>query len=386
MPARHPVLGRSYAAYPVLGSVPQWVNDLQASQLYIWNAVAIQLQHELGVIRDAYNAIAERKKGWVAGGLDEKHAEQQAKAERDSVDWSRVNALKKELPRVFKLAQSEPSDGDTPFALMLRSKLHAEQLRDIEKRLVRVIRTKREGKGWDEGYPQLKRDAADLPLSLSLHFAGRNLELDWNDPASHARNSYVEIGPVYDPADHHGRRGVTGNRTKRQMRVVTFILAGASGTRRIKEGETDDRLTLALNVLVHDPDRLNRTVKAASVHCDQGEWSVSFVLESSLPEPRIEAAKRTYVGVDIGWRQTHGDSVAILHYGGEDGPAVTQPIGLPPSRAAKRLWESRSKPLGMNPYGEPGTNPREALREFQREIDNKNMHHTPDRRRLLPPP
>src|SRR5690348_15597800 len=76
VPARHPVLGRSYAAYPVLGSVPQWVNDLQASQLYIWNAVAIQLQHELGVIRDAYNAIAERKKGWVAGGLDEKHAEQ----------------------------------------------------------------------------------------------------------------------------------------------------------------------------------------------------------------------------------------------------------------------------------------------------------------------
>lgn len=348
VPAAVPVRGRSYAAWLADGVLPEWVQDLRVRQLEVWNAVALHFEHELGVIRDQYAAIQERKEQSIKTGLDEKRAEQQAQTEREVVDFSKVNRLKKELHKVFADAQEK---AETPFGKWLKARLPREQLRELGKRLAKVLGT-RKGKRWDEGYPRRKQDAEDLPFALTLHFAGKNLNMDWADAATAAHNSYLEIGPQHDPPNHHGRRGANGgNRTRRQMRRVTFFLPRPEVGKR----ERGNNLEFSLDVLVHDPERLPPVVKQAGVHFRDGKWSVSFVVEQDFP--KIVPETRTYLGVDIGWRQKEADAVAVVHYATETSESYDhKSIQLERNRRMRRLWKDES------------LNPRDRLRQMAKEI------------------
>lgn len=348
VPAAVPVRGRSYAAYPALGVVPPWVQDIRIRQLEVWNAVALHFEHGLGVIRDQYAAILERKEQSLKAGRNEQQSEKEAQTEREAVDFSKVNLLKKELHKVFADAQGE---AETPFGKWLKSRLPKEQLRELGKRLGKVVAT-RKGKGWDEGYPRRKQNAEDLPFALTLHFAGQNLNMDWADPAATAHNSYVEIGAQHDPPNHHGRRGTNGgNRRRRQMRRVMFFLPRPEVGKR----ERGNNLEFALDVLVHDPERLPPVVKQAGVHFRDGKWSVSFAVEQGFPKAVPET--RTYLGVDIGWRQKAADAVAVVHYSSDKpGTYVQRTIQLSPNRRMKRLWKGES------------LNPRDRLRRMAKEI------------------
>jgi Putative transposase DNA-binding domain len=331
------------------GAVPEWVKQQQEKSIEVWNAIARHYQHELSIVREQYNAIATQE------GLDEK----QQKELRKQVDFSKLKKLITDTPVVFDKAISlrKTDVAASTFEQWLAAQLPVEQLRNMQDRLLRAIHN-RQGKAWDEGYPQIKENKAP-DWTLDLHFNGQNLDMVNWFPEQTAANSYAIIGPQCDPPGHHGRRKGL-KRRERQMRQITVCVPGPGETKRSWKKGTND--TLVLNVLIHDPASLPSKVKAILISVRDGEWWVNLTVErtsSTLPSVSID---RKFAGVDVRWRKKSQDELSVVHWVTSDGSYREESIRLTPNRRSRR-WNNPDLPAYVST--------RAGVREFQTEISKR---------------
>jgi hypothetical protein len=320
------VIAPRFEAWPAGGQIPEWVTKRFAEEQWLWNALALPVQHAISRIRDQQKAaVSAIYKQAAEKGQDtedenvKKRLSPKIKAALKKVDYSPVRRIEQARQTVLKLADriraGKIKDPDTEmrrlgwntanwnFALAV-SKLPAWLQRVVKMRMdaaSKARRTRRQsaaGESWYKGYPRPDLDDRGGEGGLDCYFNGQNLT--W--ASSEMKNSYLNISAAWNPPDHRGPR--TGKyRSQREMRKVT-----------LREPESRGQNLFTLNVLIHSVPAGARMkgYKLRARRDAHGKLRWFFIPTFELPEgPETEA--RTFTGIDVGWRKSGDTEFTAVH-------------------------------------------------------------------------
>lgn len=321
-----PVIAPRFEAWPVEGEIPEWVSKRFADERWLWNALALPLQHAISGIRDQQKeAVAAIYKQVEAEGLDTKDAEvrknlsPKIKSALKMIDYSSLKRIEQARRTVLQEADlirhGKIKDPDAEiqrlgwnaanwnFALAI-SKLPAWLQRLVQTRLdsaSKARRTRRQAaasEAWFKGYPRSDLDDRSGEGGLDIYFNGQNLA--WC--SGEMKNSYLRISPAWNPPDHRGPR--TGKyRSLREMRKIT-----------LREPESSGKNQFSLNTLFHSVPEAARMkgCKLRAKKDPSGKIHWHFIptfelIAATAPE------QRTFAGVDVGWRKSGEEAFAVAH-------------------------------------------------------------------------
>ncbi len=396
-----PRIAPRYEAWPAEGEIPEWLRKRFVDEHWLWNALALPLQHAISGIRDRQKkAVTDIYRQAEAEGLDTKNEQVKSKlapkikVALKKVDFSplkrieqaRRTALKEaDLIRHGKIADPEAemqrlgwNSANWNFALAV-SKLPAWLQRVVEARLnaASKARQTRRGAGtgdkWFKGYPKPDQDDRAGEGGLDIYFNGQNLT--WSSGGM--KNSYVAISPPWNPPDHRGaRKGKY--RCLRQMRKVT-----------LREPESNGQNRFSLNVLFHSvcADALMKGYKLRAKIDANGKLRWFFIPTLELPDSSV-AEQRSFVGVDVGWRVSGDEEFTAVHRWDDSRGYRCWDLRIADNRWSRRYNARQAKlaaaeqfPVKMTPEG---------LRDFasrkgalQRDLKTK-MAEVLDRANILP--
>jgi predicted RNA-binding Zn-ribbon protein involved in translation (DUF1610 family) len=298
------VIAIRYRAYPLNGTVPDWVKESFARQMWYWNTLAFRVETALRGVGAQYASIKAAEEHNL---LSKEEVQDKIK----QVDYNEVRAAVAAQHRLSKRAtdirtgkKTEFIPGENLFDFRLAeyvAKMRSWEQTLIDKKFTTCVRN-RFGKalGYDEGYPKVTNEYKPEEGGIDLYFNGGNFDFPvlGSAPVSF-RNPYVNISDPYSPPDHHGPR--TGKyRANREMRLVI-----------IRDGKKE----FLLNVLFHDVP-VGAKMKGLKVRAEKVgtkiEWH--FIPTFEVP-PSVPASvpARLFAGFDPGWRKDGDDAHTIGH-------------------------------------------------------------------------
>lgn len=359
-PARNPDAPRiapRYEAWPVEGEIPEWLRKRFADEHWLWNALALPVQHTIWrICGQQSEAVAAIYKEAEAKGLDTNNGQARKKlgprikAALRKVDYSPLKQILKardaaleeaDLIRKGKIADPEAemrrlewSRANWNFALAV-SKLPAWLQRIVEDRLnaaSKARRARREagaGDKWSRGYPKPDPEEHGGEGRLDVYFNNQNLA--WC--VGEMRNSYVDISAPWNPPDHRGpRKGKY--RSLREMRKVTIYEPGASAKARTKK---ENKNRFSLNVLFHSVPAGAR-MKACKLRAESGaggklRWFFIPTFELACADG---AERRTFAGIDMGWRASGEEDFKHVHSWSEESGYQSHEVSIAANRWSRR--------------------------------------------------
>lgn len=360
-PAQNPDAPRvapRYEAWPVEGEIPEWLRKRFADEHWLWNALALPIQHSISRIRDQQReSISAIYKDAEANGQDTQNEQvrnklaPKIKAALKTIDFSPLKQILtarevtlQEADLIRKGKAADPASemqrlswtaANWNFAAAV-AKLPAWLQRIVEKRLhaaSKAKRTRREtgaDEKWFAGYPKPDPEERGGEGRLDVHFNGDNVE--WS--TGEIRNGYLDISSPWNPPDHRGPR--TGKyRSVREMRKVTIYEPGTSAKTRTKK---EHKNHFSLNVLFHSVPAASRMkeykLRAEKDATGKLRWFFIPTFElvcSAAQEPG------TFAGVDAGLRQSGEEEIKAVHVWKES----TKEYKCFPLKAADNRWARR---------------------------------------------
>jgi Putative transposase DNA-binding domain len=322
-----PIVAPRYEAWLVDGELPAWIGKRFADQHWLWNALALPIQHAIREVRAKQNtqlsAIFQEAE---ANGLNTKDPDVQKKVKAvfEDTDHSPIKNMIKQRELVLQTADQVRSRSikeeeiqqlnwnlaNWNFVASVAA-LPAWLVRLVDTRIQAASKARRTrgdkgaGDKWWIGYPQ--PDLADRGEEggLDVYYNGDNIT--WTgEPMS---NGYVDISAAYDPTDHSGPRGGK-YRAFREMRKVTLYEPGSAGARTKKS----EKNKISLNVLFHSSPASAR-MKGYKLRAEKdaaGKLRWYFIPTFELPTPEAPAL-RTYAGIDPGLRQDGEGGYKAIH-------------------------------------------------------------------------
>lgn len=360
-PAQNPDAPRiapRYEAWPVEGEIPEWLRKRFADEHWLWNALALPVQHTISRIRDQQRAsVSAIYKEAEASGHDTQNEQvrnklaPKIKAALKTVDFSPLKqiltAREITLQEADLIRKGKAGDSGSEmqrlswtvanwnFAASVAN-LPAWLQQIVKKRLYstsKARRTKRDagtGEKWFAGYPKPDPEERGGEGRLDVYFNGDNL--DWS--AGEIRNGYLDISSPWNPPDHRGPR--TGKyRSVREMRKVTIYEPGTSANTRTKK---EHKNRFSLNVLFHSVPAASR-MKEYKLRAEKdatGKLRWFFIPTFELVCSAAQES-RTFAGVDAGLRQSGDEEIKAVHVWKES----TKEYKCFPLRAADNRWARR---------------------------------------------
>lgn len=381
-PAQNPDAPRiapRYEAWPVEGETPEWLRKCFADEHWLWNALALPIQHTISRIQaQQREVVAAIYKEAEASGLDtqddhiRKKLSPKIRAALKGVNFSALAKILKErdvvLEEGHRIRGSEVTDPEAEmqrlgwskanwnFAVAV-SNLPAWLQRIVEKRLHAASKARRTRRNattsekWSHGYPKPDPEDRTNEGRLDVYFNGDNVE--WSSGS--VQNGYLDISSRWNPPDHRGPR--TGKyRSLREMRKITIYEPGVSARKRTKK-ENKNRFTL--NVLFHavPAGALMKEYKLRAQKDANGKLRWFFIPTFELgcikgPE------QRRFAGVDVGWRKSGDMDFKHVHCWSEGGGYKPHELTIRANRWSRRYNNRQAKvsaenqfPVEMTPAG-----------------------------------
>lgn len=258
--------------------------------------------------------------------------------------------FKKDWVRLKELTQKKAC---SDFFNRLFPKLPKEIKDDVLKRLEICFKKGRESKE-NKGYPSAK----NIPdkMTLSIKFNGQEKLFNSNDTEALFRNTYLEIGEAYNPANHNKRKKTTGKsdaKINRQMRKTSLRINAKLPF-------------LEFDVLFNRP--IVGCLKHTKLSREGEEWYVLLSVEKPIPESN---SKKESAGLDWNWRKGDEDTLEAIDIGGRDlsqHPMFSIDRTFSENRKTRRQKSGKEKGTFGLPLFEPTPI---GQKNYQREMDKR---------------